>query len=207
MINAWKHIDQKVCLTLGGSEWDKACEEFNRVELFDVKRFDALPDIGPHQSFNVSTRKILENFYNSKHETLLFLEDDVEFRELGHLETALKELPKDFDICFLGANISDPGWAPPMKVGNHLCKIINAWTTHALIYRKPVIEFILKNQPGPSERMYDNWLSEHYCEFDVYIVAPMVAWQRGRHSNIWGHFVNYYEQFKTSEDKLRKAIA
>jgi hypothetical protein len=193
----WDLFDRKVCLTADPGEWVKAEAEFTRIGLTGVQRFEALPDIGPHQSFNRSTRQILVEFLESSNERLLFLEDDCVFKNYSHIDQALKELPADWDIVYFGCNIQDE---KPVKISDNLFKIQGAYTTHCVGYNKKCIPFILENQPGFSEQMYDNWLAGQ--RLNAYVINPMVAWQRPRHSKIWGHSVDYTEHFKSSQKKL-----
>lgn len=192
-------FDRKVCLTADNGEWQKAEAEFARVGLAGVQRLDAIPDIGPHQSFNRSTRQILIEFFESSNERLLFLEDDCVFNQHDHLQQALYELPVDWDIVYFGCNIQDE---TPVKTTDRLYRIQGAFTTHCIGYNKKCIPFILENQPGFSEQMYDNWLSANLCRLNAYVINPMIAWQRPRHSKIWGHSVDYTEHFKESQKKL-----
>lgn len=198
----WNFFDRIVCLTADENEWVKAEAEFQRVGLMGVQRFKALPDVGPHQSFNRSTRQILIDFWESGSQRLLFLEEDVEFVGLQHLEKALSELPADFDTCYLGGNISEESFTKPEKYSAHLCKVFHCWTTHAVAYNRNIIPFILENQPGFSEQMYDNWISTRLSEMNAFIVNPMVAVQRGRVSSIWGNYCDYSEKFTKSNKTL-----
>jgi hypothetical protein len=195
----FEFFDRKVCLTADPAEWQKAEGVFTGVGLTDVQKFEAIPDIGPHQSFNRSTRQILIEFFESSNERLLFLEDDCVFNHHDHLEQALKELPADWDIIYFGCNIQDE---KPVKATDRLYRIQGAFTTHCIGYNKKCIPFILENQPGFSEQMFDNWLSANLCRLNAYVINPMIAWQRPRHSKIWGKAVDYTEHFKTSQKKL-----
>lgn len=194
----WTFFQRITCLTLG-PDWPIACAEFERVGLEYVWRFDALPDIGPHQSFNRSTRRILSDFCMSESETLLFLEDDVVFRDLGHLEIALNELPADWDICYLGANLLN---GQPKRYSEHLFRVKSAWTTHAIGYNKKVIPFLLENQPAVGAEMYDNALSRWLPNLNAFVVAPMVAYQRFHKSSIWQTTEDYTPHFEASDARL-----
>lgn len=195
----FQFFDNITCLTMGGSEWTIAEAEFNAVGI-PVKPFQAIPsELGPHQSFNNSTYAILQQFYDSKDHTLLFLEDDCDFRNLHLLPQVLRELPKDFDIFYLGANVRDE---KPVKVSQHIYRVTECWTTHAVVYRKPIVKFILDNHPGESEQMFDNWLAGQLTRWNAYICKPFLAYQRPRKSAIWDTVVNYEEIFKNSENKL-----
>lgn len=198
----WEFFDRKVCLTADEKEWAKAVAEFERVGLNDVIKFQAIRDIGPHQSFNRSTRQILIDFWESGSQRLLFTEEDAEFVNLSHLEKALSELPADWDILYLGGNISEENFRKPEKYSTHLCRVFNCWTTHAVVYHRKVIEDILQFQPGFSERMYDNYLSDRLTGFQAFIVNPMVAVQRSRVSSIWGTFCDYTEKFEAGNKQM-----
>jgi hypothetical protein len=195
----WDFFDRKVCLTNNPVEWEKGLAEFQRVGLSDVQRFEALPEIGPHQSFNSSERRILIDFLHSQAQTLLHLEDDCSFLSLDHLPAALAQLPEDWDIVYLGANIVDPN---PERVSRNLYRLRDAWTTHAVGYNKKVVRWILENQPGFSERMYDNWLGSQLPNLKAFVINPMAAWQRPRFSSIWERDTNYDDVFLASQGKL-----
>lgn len=204
-MNPWQFFDRKICLTVQDYEWQKACFEFERVGLTGVERFNAVKEIGPHQSFSHSERNILLDFYYSSAETLLHLEDDVSFRSTEHLESAIRELPADWDVLYLGANLVQwgNGESSPERHSEHLFRIKGAWTTHAIAYNKKAIVPILEKQPGFSERMFDNYLSERLPELNAFVVAPMVAWQRPHMSLIWNKETDYSDVFEQSEEKLK----
>lgn len=204
-MNLNSYFPFKVCLNHPDAteRWGLCLQEFKRAGLNDVVRFQALPGIGPHQSFNKSVRTILEYFLRSPYNRLLFLEDDVVFVRLEHLETALKELPGDWDIVYLGANILHSGDPKPEAFSRHLCRVNNAWATHAVGFSKKCITFILENVPGESEQMFDNWLSGNLSRFNSYIVAPMAAYQRPGKSLIWQSTTNYDAIFTGSDTILQ----
>jgi len=204
-VTVWNFFNRKTCLTL--NHWDEVSAEFERVGL-TVERFHALPDIGPHQSFNKSTRAILSDFYESGQETLLFLEDDCVFNDLSHLEAALSELPSDWDMVYLGANLlqhSNYSKPAPVRYSTHLFRVFHAWTTHAVGYNRRVIKYLLDNQPPLSEEMFDCWMAKQLQTLRAYVVAPMVAYQRPHFSSIWikPEVDDYTHIFVSSEEKLR----
>jgi hypothetical protein len=198
-MSLWNFFDRKTCLTMGGTEWAQAEAEFRHVGLNDVQRFDSLPDIGPHQSFSKSVYAILQEFYDSGDYRLLFMEDDVDFRRLELLEAVLHQVPKDYDVFYLGCNIQDD---KPERVAQYIWKIKGAFTTHCVSFSREAARFILDNHPGLSEQMADNWLSgQHHLK--QYVCNPMLAYQRPRESKIWGGMVDYTGIFKESENKCK----
>lgn len=200
----WSFFQRRICLTNDEAEWAIAQQEFTRVGL-EVERYQAVKEIGPHQSFSHSERNILLDFLHSDADTLLHLEDDVVFRDLGHLEQALSELPEDWDIVYLGANLVlwNNGEPWPIYYTPRLFKVMCAWTTHAIAYRKKCVRTLLEKQPEFSVQMWDNYLSNRLPELNAFIVAPMVAYQRPRFSSIWGRVDDYTPIFEASDARLR----
>jgi hypothetical protein len=204
----WQFFDRVVCLSLTQEEWTIGKAEFDRVGLHKVERFQAVKEIGPHESFSHSEREILLDFHHSPAQRLLHLEDDCQFRDLGHLGVALAELPRTWDILYLGANLLmwNNGSEPkPERVSEHLFRIRGAWTTHAIAYNKKCVYEILAKQPSFSDQMFDQYLSSRLAEFQAYVVAPMVAYQRPRKSSIWekNEIDDYTPIFEASDARLR----
>lgn len=202
----WSFFRRRICLTNDEAEWSVAQSEFARVGL-EVEKYQAVKEIGPHQSFSHSERNILLEFLHSDVDTLLHLEDDVVFRELGHLNQALSELPDEWDIVYLGANLVlwNNGEPWPERYSDHLFRVRCAWTTHAIAYRKKCVRSILEGQPSFDAQMFDNWLSTRLPELNAFIVAPMVAYQRPRISSIWqrDYVDDYTPIFEASDARLR----
>lgn len=204
-MNVWNFFQRRVCLTNDDAEWSSAQAEFARVGL-TVDKYQAVKEIGPHQSFSHSERNILLDFLYSNADTLLHLEDDCVFRDLSHLPQAISELPDDWDILYLGANLIlwGNGENPlPERYSEYLFRVRAAWTTHAIAYRKKCVRSILERQPEFSTRMFDNYLSDLLPELQAFIVAPMVAYQRRRYSTIWERETDYADVFEQSEARLR----
>lgn len=206
----WDFFERKIVLTCDDVLWCQAQEEFARVGLDGYEKFTGLPldndqILGPHQSFNASERKILTEFYESGAQTLLHLEDDCVFRDLGHLKQALSELPDAWDIVYLGANLVcwNNGERSPERYSDYLFRVFTAWTTHCVGYNRRCVLDILEKQPGFSEQMFDQYLSSRLHEFNAFVVAPMVAYQRPHVSAIWNRFDDYTPIFEASDARLR----
>lgn len=200
----WDFFQRRTCLALD-EDWPIICQELERVGMADVWRFRPL-DIneehgifGVHQSFNASTKRMLSDFMDSDTATCLILEGDCIFKDISQVEAGLNELPIDWDLVYLGANIREPA---PERISEHVFRVRDAWTTHAIGYSRRVVPFLLENQPGFSEEMYDNWLGRQLPNLNAYVISPMVAWQRPHYSGIWGREVNYDDIFVESQRKL-----
>jgi hypothetical protein len=210
-IMTWDFFQRKVVLTSDDVQWCMAQEEFTRVGITQYEKFQALPlddneILGPHQSFSGSVRQILRDLVTeSDAQALLLLEEDCIFRDVGHVEQAISELPADWDLLYFGANLVcwNNGEPWPERYSDHLFRVRAAWTTHCVGFNRKVVPFLLENQPGLSEQMFDNYLSGLLPHLNAYCVAPMVAFQRARHSTIWNRFDDYTPIFEASDARLR----
>src|SRR5690348_6806898 len=124
----WEKFEAVYCLNQATrpDRWKLAQQEFDRIQLMDVRRFLSLPAGQPMQSFCLSQYAMLKTFLATKAETLLALEDDVVFRDIDVLPAALSELP-DWDVLYLGANITDMVFGikenPPVRHSEHLYRV------------------------------------------------------------------------------------
>lgn len=195
----FEFFDHIYCLNVPHrtDRWSQASDEFERVGI-KPEKFSAVPAIGPHQSFNASQRAMLEKFFETGKGNCLILEDDVLFTDIGSLGSALSELPVNWEILYLGANIREE-W--PVRYSGHLFHLKNAWTTHAVAYTRKAAEKIINEFPN-EHYMYDNWLGDNLHRFNAFITAPMMAIQRPGRSDIWGHDVDYEYVWRETRQKL-----
>jgi hypothetical protein len=200
-------FDQKVVLNCQSAveRMRLTASELQRVGITDYTRFEAVPDIGPHESFNRSVNYILRSFLISGANRLLLIEDDILFVGTGHLPAALEELPEDWDVVYLGANLQEQGFKAPVRHSKHLCRVFDAWTTHCIGFSRKAVKRLIIGQPGYSERMFDNWLSSQLSELNAFCVTPLVAIQRPGNSLIWKANTDYTNIFTKSDQILINA--
>lgn len=192
-----KYFD-KICYLTQAERKDRltACIAELRRAGITAQPFYSIPAGQPYQSFCLSQKHMISEFFDSKGNTFLGLEDDVLFRNMSHLCEAMKELPEDWDVVYLGANVTDEN---PERHSAHLRRIRSAWTTHAIGYNRKILKYIIDNYKGWEESgMYDDWLSREVLpRFNCYVITPMIAWQRPVYSDLWGRNVSYgWEQIE-----------
>lgn len=132
---------------------------------------------------------MLKTFVASGQPVGLLLEDDVLFQALEHLQEALSELPEDWDVLYLGANITEGVTGirerPPVRHSKHLWRVGAAWTSHCIAYTRNAAQKVISAYDGIS--MYDAWLSDTILPISkAFIISPMVAFQRPGFSDLWG---------------------
>lgn len=181
-------------------------KELRRVKV-KAERFCAINGKNKFLAFNKSQHEVLK----MAGEQTLILEDDVMFRSMSHLREALSELPWDWDMLYLGANINGTKLE---KYSKYLFKVRNSFTTHAVGYSKKMAEWIVENFPFRDDKyepdydrkkllVYDQWLAASVQEkFKCFLVAPMVAYQRPSFSDLQQRQEDYTQIFQTSEQIL-----
>jgi hypothetical protein len=167
--------------------------------LSEIEKLGILPKIvyaekhsNPKTSYNIS----ISNICKDADDVLYFFEDDVEIRENEHLIAALSQLPDDWEICYLGANLV----APIEKYSKNLYRTFGAWTTHAVIFNNP--KAICEGYKDTSV-MFDDWLKDNiHPRGNSYIISPMIAWQKPHQSTLWDFYADYRDIFNGSANKL-----
>lgn len=181
------------------------CEaELNRVGLV-AERFRAYEGDNKHLAFNKSQWNCLNECKGYK--SILILEDDVVFKNLDHLLQALSELPFDWDVIYFGANINGTQLE---RYSQHLFKIKNSFTTHAVAYSGKMAKYIVENFPYHTNEyekeglmIYDEWLRVNVQEqFKCFLIHPMVAEQRVSYSDIWNNHADYSRCFTEGNELL-----
>jgi len=119
------------------------------------------------------------------------------------VENAMQQLPEDWDLLLVGANLN----SPLEQYSANLFKVKNAWTTHALIYgSQGVVDYIRQNMPKDTTPIDVFYSKNIYPRFNCFVVSPLVAIQRGSFSDVNNGIRNYEElmitNFKQNTTKL-----
>jgi len=166
--------------------------EFKKWNI-EPEYFYAVKAIGPHQSFTLSMKAILEKLTE---DSLVFEDDVCMVHPKEIFETAKKDLPDNWDLLYLGANIL----GKPEKITANLFRLSDVRTTHAIYYKHASVQKILDSFPNENEIMYDEYLSD--LKLNAYIVNPMCCVQSPGHSDLWNEQVNYNAIWRASQNKL-----
>lgn len=200
-MNPFNFFDKTYCLNQASrpERWQQAEQEFKKVGV-NAERFLSLDDENNCVSFCNSMLSMFKDAHRLNVESILIFEDDVIFKDTAHLGLALMELPENWDVLYLGANIIENR---PRRFNTHLWKLEDAWTTHAIAYRKPFIKYVAENYVGYDMGMFDVWLSAQNKTHNSFIVGPMICYQRPGKSGIWNTITDYTQTFVNSDHKLR----
>lgn len=196
----WNYFDKIYCINLEirKDRWDSSLTEFDRVGI-KAERFNAYTGENKHLSFNKSQHECLKKALEDGCNTFLVLEDDVEFKSFSHLRSSLVELPEEWDILYLGANLIGSDvmrFKAPAKVGQHLSRVYDCWQTHAIAYTREVAKMIVNTFKPDDFPIYDEWLRQNVLKnVRAYVVNPQIAVQRPDYSDIWQRDVDYTSCF------------
>ncbi len=128
-------------------------------------------------------------------EKILIFEDDAEFfpNAIENLNQSLCELPSDWDMFYLGANLDR---FPAYYVSDHIIKITGAFATHAYAFRSNM--FTLLRDINLDKSVVHNDVS--YAElvhpkYNCYLSYPLVAGQRDSYSDIERRWMSSNQMF------------
>ena len=126
----------------------------------------------------------------------MILEDDVEFRDVSHVQSALDQV-KDWDLISFGATLNSKH---KDRVGENLYRYKDGWATHAVAYSQKLMKWIVLNFDPNGGVIYDEWLRINVLpKFECFIIYPMVSYQRPSFSDLRNRFTDYTNGFKQSE--------
>lgn len=181
----------KLLTTYNSKRTENAISEIKKLG-YTPEVFYAIKDANPKISFNKSMKEIM----GSTNDLLLFFEDDVVIKDSKHFHNAIKQLPDNWECCYLGANLV----APIQSYTENLNRTFGAWTTHAILINNPKI---VTQGYNDTDIMFDNWLKDEiHPKGNSYIIKPMIAWQSPHYSPLWDHHADYTDIFDASANKL-----
>lgn len=193
---AWSIANFYYCLNLEPNvkRWGQCVDEFIRVGLDYVERIPCIEGPDRFISFNHSHYDTIKKGYETGMPFCIF-EDDVVFDNYKRLEEATKQLPDDWDLLYLGANITGyegNEWQMPVRVSDNLVRLYNCWMTHAIVYSNKMAKWVLDNFNPDHLPVYDEWLRVTAMQVrNVYLINPMIVAQRPGYSDVWKADVEY----------------
>ena len=143
----------------------------------------------------------------------LVLEDDFEFN-LNPAETfdalngVLQELPYDWDMLYLGGNLTDQYGMPPIqKFSKHLFRLYSCHTTHAMALNSTFYDAFLDKAPDiqsisewtKTHEIIDVHLSRHILpKRNCFISTKLLMLQSAGFSDIEKHSFDYRDWLRSS---------
>lgn len=177
------------------------------LEGFVPERYDAVIEDNRVLAFNKSQLEVIRLAYFQCKGNVLILEDDCVFKNTMHLHYAMNELPEDWEILFLGANIIGSDTLPftqPVRHSSHLFLLTDCWQTHAVAYSQRGLSHIVNSFKPDNGYIYDEWLRQYVLpRGKSFIIAPQIAYQEAGHSDIWNVHADYTSLFERGNKLLK----
>ena len=174
-------------------------EEMARIGL----DYEVYPAVNPpgHDDCNVGSTFSHTEVLKGVTGPLFVFEDDVCFIEQAReiFDIAIKELPDDFDMLYLGGNPK----LPQIRYSEHLFRSEGGiHTNHAILYSEKAREYISKNYDQWTNEIayYDHWLFVYGIKaMNSFIMCPMIAFQKPGFSNSRNCYQDYYMHIRSNE--------
>lgn len=204
MITLNNYFEKIYCINLERRKdrWESVKNEFIKNEII-VEKYNAIDGKIITNSSQLkdgevgcllSHLNILIDCQKNKVKNVLILEDDVQFCDDLNVKFSqyIKELP-DWDMLYFGANhaLCNPYENnPPIKITNHIYRILHAYSTHAYAVNQNSYQYLIDNI---SKMMYplDVTYSRIQKDLRVYLFRPHLAWQSEGYSDIMEVNVDY----------------
>lgn len=161
-------------------------EEFQKQLFpFKVEKFTALIRKTGEMGCKASHLTVLKKEH--KFPFIVFEDDCQMIQHWNIVYNALLQLPTDWDMLYLGANLQEP----LERYSENLYRLHGAWCAHAIIYNsQKVVDFIIENK-NIKPALDDLCKTTVGYKFNCFITYPMVAVQQADHSDIVPGFRNY----------------
>jgi GR25 family glycosyltransferase involved in LPS biosynthesis len=209
---AWKLTPFYYCLDTDTStgRWEKCVEEFLKVGINYVERILNSESDNRYLSFNHAHYNTIKKGYETGEPFCIFENDVVFDKNWKVLEEALPQLPENWDLFYLGANIigmDTTVWQMPMPVSTNIARLFNCWMTHAIFYSNKMARWVLDNFKPDEFPVYDEWLRMNAMpEREVYIINPMICYQRPGYSVVSRQLTDYSGAHRQGNDWMKKNI-
>jgi hypothetical protein len=166
---------------------------------FELERFPAIACDPGWLGLNQTMHALFTAKYTGQ-PMLVFEDDAIMVRDRGWFDVAVGELPDQWDMLMLGANIT----GDIVKHSDYLAKVLGAWTTHSVLYSAPFIERMIRELPGVDLVIDEYFRTVIHPEGRSFVVRPMVCYQRPGHSDIQNVHQDYTGVFETSNSRMMK---
>ena len=233
MSNPFDFFDKIFCINLDNRKdrWEKCLGKFallgieGKVERFSALTLSHLTDIAPktrgRAGCALSHATILRKASELKLNNYLVLEDDFDLcyspdECLRSLQLSQEELPKEWNIFYLGGNLTDEyGIFPLEKFTNNLFKLNSCHTTHSFAVNSNFYETLKKELP--TEENVFHWLPEkkaidvHFSKSILhtsrsFIPQKMLFIQHADFSDIENNYYDYADWMKNNFNSFKDTL-
>jgi GR25 family glycosyltransferase involved in LPS biosynthesis len=160
--------------------WENVQKEFPKLGTVTVNKFNAVKRTIGHEGCTASHLELLKLLSGIKRFTIF--EDDLLISDdaITILNEVEKQLPEDWDMLYLGANLMKP----VERFSENLYRIKGAFTTHAMVFNNSSIPGHILSHQEQIKKIDVFYYREIQENFKCFLCSPMVALQNDSFSNI-----------------------
>jgi len=202
MVHINNFVDKIYCINLK-ERTDRRRDLLANAKQYNIKNiffFDAVKHKEGWRGCLLSHFNILKDAKKNGYNKILILEDDCDFTSKPEFDT--KQLPKDWDMLYLGANVVEV-----LDKDNYKNIMKKTWvkvsclTTSCMIIHKKAIDKLIKLLEKCDEPIDLHYVNKFHPENNCFILNKMISTQRTGWSDIENKSLQYY--FNTVEDKIK----
>lgn len=203
-MNITNFFSKTYCINLERRKdrWNECLLEFENKKLNNIERISAVDGkdlMFFSQKVNSSAlaliltnEKIFESAIENNYETILILEDDIEFTDqVKDISSFVEKLPENWDMIYFGGNHNTHvGHKAPESINEKVVKLHHTFSTHCIGINKKAYQPILdriRKRDHPLDVIY----SDLQKKLNVYSFAPAMATQRVSFSDIENKVTDY----------------
>ena len=167
------------------------------IKALGIKTFDRFPAISQPDPLRGNGRS---HYQCLKAGYRMIFEDDAFFipGAVDILAKAKKQLPKDWDLLYLGGNVEEP----LKSHSENLFRCTAAWGSYAIIYSDKGAERVLNEYDPFTGRfeIFDVYLRRNSnIDLQAYIVSPIICWTYAGYSDVNNREENYLPKMQQNE--------
>lgn len=215
MENPFDKFDNIYCLNLKErvDRWEQCLQFFEKYDIKNYEHFLGHKVKAEGVSYKregqlgcaFSFCEIFKDAKKEKYNSILILEDDFDFlfeKEVlfEKLNLCLEELPKDWDMFYLGASVMNEIHETPLEnYSNNLLRLLSGYTLHSVAISKQGIEKITSKENWDADILYkyeaiDVFFAQTFqIKNKCFLPKEMLSTQRPDFSSIEGTFYNYQD--------------
>jgi glycosyl transferase family 25 len=182
---------------------DRKTHMLTEISKLDCDTYEFIPavnDPDPKVGCNLSHQYCIRLAKERDLDYVLILEDDVIFEDNVNdiLEKALSAVHEyEWNLLYLGGNLKEEAF----YMNEHLLHVTSVNTTHAYIIHKRFYDTVLEL---PTSTIIDYHYRRLASTYNMYMCAPMVAYQMPSHSDLCNGKVDYSSEMKINFNRLTK---
>ena len=186
-MNPFRFFDLICCINLNSrpDRWEKAWKEFQGMGIeYEVVRIEGIKHVNPALGCHLSHARCIQKAIDINAKNILIFEDDIEFftNAYENLIQSLVELPLDWDMFYLGANLDA---YPARQISDHIISITGAFSTHAYSFTNKLFNLLKEINEDFSIAHNDVYYANNiHSQYNSYLAYPLIAGQREDFSDV-----------------------